>query len=345
MGATIRERLERVEEQTLSPWATLSKNSQGRKKDEDPCPVRTAFMVDRDRIVHSKSFRRLMHKTQVFLSPEQDHYRTRLTHTLEVAQIARTIAKALGLNEVLTEAIALGHDLGHTPFGHAGEAILSEITGRDFSHERHSIRVVDILEKKGMGLNLTYEVKDGILRHSKGRGDLFDPKNMPKTLEGEVVRISDIIAYVNHDLDDAIRAKIITLNDVPEHIINGLGRSHGERIDTLVKDVIKNSNFEKDPHIRLSGKMHNLLIELREFLYEKVYLSDEVITEFKKAKKIMKDLFDYFRENPNMLQQLYEIEYPKAVSFEKMVVDFIAGMTDRYIIKLHNSIFLPKPWR
>lgn len=245
---SIRKMLEEREKKFLSPFAQLSSESRGRKILEDECSIRPAFQHDRDRIIHSKSFRRLKHKTQVFLTPTGDHYRTRLTHTLEVSQIARTLAKALALNEDLTEAIALGHDLGHTPFGHAGEEILNEICPGGFHHAAQSLRVVDFLEKDGKGLNLTFEVRDGILKHSKGKGDVIpeDPKDEPCTYEGRLVRIADIIAYINHDIDDAMRAELISPQDIPRDCVERLGESHGQRIDSMVRDILEQAQ-DSDP--------------------------------------------------------------------------------------------------
>jgi dGTPase len=299
---TIRERLEQEEKRTLSPFAALSAETKGRRTPEEPCEIRTAFQRDRDRIIHAKSFRRLKHKTQVFLSPTGDHYRTRLTHTLEVSQIARTVAKALQLNEVLAEAIALGHDLGHTPFGHAGEAVLNEIFPGGFSHNKQSLRVVDVLEKNGRGLNLTAEVRDGILRHCKGKGEILpgDPASLPSTLEGRVVRVCDIIAYVNHDLDDAIRGGVIVGSDIPRICLEVLGDSHASRIDTMVKDFVR-------------------------------------------ARKIICELYYRLLEDETVFRQQIG-EVPPGTSKERAVCDFIAGMTDRYALHLHEKIFIPKPW-
>jgi len=334
----IREILEEREE-LLSPKAAKSKNTKGRLKPEIPCPVRTEFQRDRDRIIHSKAFRRLKHKTQVFLAPEGDHYRTRLTHTLEVAQIARTISRALSLNEDLTEAIALGHDLGHTPFGHAGEVVLNEVHEGGFSHPLQSLRVVDVLEKEGKGLNLTYEVRDGILKHSKGMGDILpSDEDAPFTLEGQVVRISDVIAYVNHDLDDAIRAGIVKLEDVPKDCLEILGKTHSERINTMVIDVINSSIKIKLEKITVSSYVLDAIYMLRDFLYERVYSNPVVYQEFIKASKLVKELYLYYLEHKDKLPSGFDRETSQGVC------DFIAGMTDRYALHLYQKIFMPHPW-
>ncbi len=337
--ASIREQLEEREERELHPRAARSRHTRGRLRPEEPCPVRTAFQRDRDRIIHSKAFRRLKHKTQVFLAPEGDHYRTRLTHTLEVAQVARTIARALGLNEDLTEAIALGHDLGHTPFGHAGEAVLREIHPKGFSHPRQSLRVVDVLEKGGEGLNLTYEVRDGILKHSKGMGSILPGEGEEAiTLEGQVVRLSDGIAYVNHDLDDALRAGIITLEQVPARCLEVLGETHSARINTLVMDVIRASQEVDLEKILFSPSILEVVTELRDFLYEKVYSNPLVYGEFVKASKVVRELYHHFLEHPQELPPL------PGDDVAQKVCDFIAGMTDRYALHLYTEIFMPHPW-
>lgn len=342
---TIRERLEQEERRTLSPFAALSAETKGRLIPEEPCEIRTDFQRDRDRIIHSKSFRRLKHKTQVFLSPSGDHYRTRLTHTLEVAQIARTVAKALQFNEVLTEAIALGHDLGHTPFGHAGEAVLNEIFPGGFSHHKQSLRVVDVLEKNGLGLNLTAEVRDGILKHSKRKEEILpgDPASLPATLEGRVVRVCDVIAYVNHDLDDAIRGGVIVGGDIPVICLEVLGDSHARRIDTMVKDLIFATLEGSAPELRMHHRTYEALVTLRDFLYERVYEIHAVHEDFVRAKKIIWELYYRLLEDETVFrQQIGEI--PPGTSKEQTVCDFIAGMTDRYALHLHEKIFMPKPW-
>jgi len=338
----IREKIEEVERQTLAEKAFLSAQSKGRERPEKLHPLRTAFQRDRDRIIHSKSFRRLKHKTQVFLAPFGDHYRTRLTHTLEVSQIARTIAKALRLNEDLTEAIALGHDLGHTPFGHAGEETLAKLLPDGFTHYEQSLRVVEKLEYEGKGLNLTFEVRDGIRRHSKGRGEILeeDKDEMPKTLEGQVVRVSDVIAYVNHDIDDALRAEIIKESDIPQQLIKILGQWHASRIDKMVEDVVEISLKEGLEKIAMSEEIMEAVIELRDFLYDKVYFNPQSKIEIEKAKKILVDLYHYLLENPGE----YAKPYPKGDPLEKRVGDFIAGMSDRYALGLYEKLFFPRSW-
>ncbi len=339
---TIRERIEEVEKQALAPQACLSSASGGRVRPEALHPLRTAFQRDRDRIIHSKSFRRLKHKTQVFLAPFGDHYRTRLTHTLEVSQIARTIAKCLRLNEDLTEAIALGHDLGHTPFGHAGEETLNHLLPGGFTHYEQSLRVVERLEYEGKGLNLTFEVRDGILKHSKGRGEILDEsrEEMPATLEGQAVRVSDVIAYVNHDIDDAIRAEVIAEKDIPIHLIKALGKWHASRIDRMVEDVVTTSLEENLSRIAMTPGMMEAVVELREFLYEKVYLSSPARKEIDKAKKLLTDIYAYVLRKP----ETYIRAYPEGDSRERRVADFIAGMTDRYAIDLYEKLFFPRSW-
>ncbi|NVM21444.1 MAG: deoxyguanosinetriphosphate triphosphohydrolase [Desulfobacterales bacterium] len=342
---TIRERLENEERKILCSYATLSTETGGRLAPEEPCIIRTAFQRDRDRIIHSKSFRRLKHKTQVFLSPTGDHYRTRLTHTLEVAQIARTVAKALQLNEVLTEAIALGHDLGHTPFGHAGESVLDDIFPGRFSHNEQSLRVVDVLEKDGRGLNLTAEVRDGIQKHSSGRGEILpaEPASRPVTLEGRVVRACDVIAYVNHDLDDAIRGGVIVEKDVPKICTKLLGDSHARRIDTMVKNLIFATLEEPGPELRMYADVYEALVAMRDFLYERVYEVYTVHADFVRAKKIICELYSRFLEDDAVFEK--EIgEILTGSSREQAVCDFIAGMTDRYALHLYEKVFLPKPW-
>ncbi|MEO0249801.1 MAG: deoxyguanosinetriphosphate triphosphohydrolase [candidate division WOR-3 bacterium] len=305
---TVRERLEEREERTLSPYAQKSSRSRGRMRPEPECDIRPAFQHDRDRIIHSKSFRRLKHKTQVFLFPTDDHYRTRLTHTVEVAQIARTIAKALFLNEDLVEAIALGHDLGHGPFGHAGEEALNRIHPGGFRHNEQSLRIVDVLERDGRGLNLTAEVRDGILRHAKGKGEILlkDEKEKPLTREAEVVRIADVIAYTNHDIDDAIRGNVIQPADLPRQSVKVLGETHGQRIDTMVRGVIMESLRNEDAGLSMSEEIKEQVVELRDFLWERVYENETVHADFHKAEKILKDLFQYFVGNPDEFLAQYE---------------------------------------
>ncbi len=337
----IREQTEEIEGEVLHPGASLSSRSRGRKKKEREDELRTCFQRDRDRIIHSKAFRRLKHKTQVFLAPKGDHYRTRLTHTLEVSQIARTIARALRLNEDLTEAIALGHDLGHTPFGHAGEDILGEIYPGGFHHYKQSLRVVDTLERNGRGLNLTQEVRDGIVKHSKGKGEIFSSRGKSETLEGQIVRISDIIAYVNHDLDDSVRAGVLKRKNIPS-IFFEIGDSNSKRIDSMVKNVIYSTSASDMKEIRMSDDMKDLTYALRDFLYEQVYEGEISKQEFRKARKILLDLYTYYMEHT---EEVFR-EFPKEMTANKgrIVCDFIAGMTDRFALMTYERLFLPQPW-
>jgi len=329
----LRKELEQWEEQFLSPLASLSSKSRGRKEPEKQCDVRTEFQRDRDRIIHSKAFRRLKHKTQVFIAPSGDHYRTRLTHTLEVSQVARTVARALLLNEDLTEAIALGHDLGHTPFGHAGEQALAELYPGGFKHNEQSLRVVDFLEGE-KGLNLTFEVRDGILHHT---GD-----TEPQTLEGRLVRICDRIAYINHDIDDALRAGIFTIEQMPAEAMQLLGRTGSERLNTMVRDLIENSWGK--PYISMSSRMREATDSLRDFLFRHVYIGSAAKQEEEKAKRVVKMLYNYWLENPEQLPFSIDARKNKE-GLERLVCDYIAGMTDHYIISLYEDIFLPKPWK
>ncbi|MDD3839929.1 MAG: deoxyguanosinetriphosphate triphosphohydrolase [Clostridia bacterium] len=328
----IREMIEQVEKEVLSEYAVLSCNTKGRKREEKKCDVRTEYQRDRDRILHSKAFRRLKHKTQVFIAPEGDHYRTRLTHTLEVSQIARTIARALRLNEDLTEAIALGHDLGHTPFGHSGEEILDELCESGFKHNCQSLRVVDFLEK-GEGLNLTWEVRDGILNHRKDGN--------PSTLEGKIVSISDRIAYINHDIDDAIRGNIIDEADLPDYCVDIFGNTHSKRIDTMIKDVIQ-ASYNK-PYIRMSNQVEVATSILREFMFKKVYVDSAAKVEEEKTQYMLKQLFYYFLNNIDLLPDEMIKIIPKWGK-EQVVCDYIAGMTDRFAINKYNDLFIPSPW-
>ncbi|RME34145.1 MAG: deoxyguanosinetriphosphate triphosphohydrolase, partial [Deltaproteobacteria bacterium] len=307
---------------------------------------RTCFQVDRDRILHCKSFRRLKYKTQVFLAPEGDHYRTRLSHTLEVAQIARTVARALGLNEDLTEAIALGHDLGHTPFGHAGERVLNRLVPGGFHHVRQSLRVVDHLERDGQGLNLTWEVRNGIACHSKGEGPLVhpDPEYRPATCEGEVVRLADLVAYVNHDLDDALRGHLIRAEDVPQDIVSVLGRRHSRRIGTLVEDMIATTLARDDGHVHLSDACAEAILALRDWLGSHVYRAVEVDREFSKAARILEELFHYFCDHPEALRR-FGGSWDQVEPREERIADFLAGMTDRFALNLYRRLFFPEPWR
>lgn len=342
---SIREQTEEIERETLSPEACLSMNTKGRVIPEEKCSIRTDFQRDRDRIIHSKSFRRMKHKTQVFLSPTDDHYRTRLTHVIEVSQIARTIARALRLNEDLTEAIALGHDLGHTPFGHAGEAALNEIFPGGFKHVIHSLRVVEVLEKSGKGLNLTHEVRDGIAKHSKGMGKLDNPKYRAETLEGQIVRISDLVAYANHDLDDSIRAGIITYEDVPKECINALGKSSSERINTMVMDIIGETLNNGSQKIAVSPEVEEAMVELRKYLFNTVYMNEDIKNNFSKAQKVVKELYSYFCENEEEFWKLYNKSPREGETLQRAVCDFIAAMTDLYAIWIYEKIFLPKRWQ
>lgn len=341
----LRQWIEERETVMLDERACLARNSRGRIRPEPECPLRTVFQRDRDRIVHSKSFRRLKHKTQVFLSPTGDHYRTRLTHTLEVSQIARTIGRALALNEDLIEAISLGHDLGHTAFGHGGERVLNEIHPGGFFHNEQSLRVVDLLERNGLGLNLTHEVRDGIAKHSKGRYRpiLAGPAQRAETLEGQVVRVADIVAYLNHDLDDSIRADILVPHDVPGEIRRGIGETHGERIHCLVADTIDASLATDLSEIRLSPPMLALVDLLRAFLFDRVYTRREIRREFERAHKIIEDLYTAFMDDDD----LFVDEIGPLASSEvraDRVCDHIAGMTDRYALRLYQDLFLPRPW-
>jgi dGTPase len=339
---TIRETLEKIEAETLVPRAARSAETRGRDRDEPEDDLRPSYQRDRDRIIHCKAFRRLKHKTQVFLAPEGDHYRTRLTHVLEVMQIARTIAKSLRLNEVLTEAIALGHDLGHSAFGHAGEAALNKLLHGGFDHYRQSVRVVEKLENDGRGLNLTIEVRDGILKHSKGeKGELLRkrPKSRALTLEGDIVRISDIIAYVNHDIDDGVRAGIITNDEIPQPIREALGNTGGERIDRMVRDVIQSTLACDYDAISMSSESLEALEELRTYMFEHMYFSDEVRRETVKAQQMLTALFEYVVAHPDEFLTRSDDE-----PVDRLAIDFIAGMTDRYAMKLYTELFMPRPW-
>ncbi len=327
-----RERIEEIEHAVLSERAVLSVASKGRERPEEPHPLRTAFQGDRDRIVHTKSFRRLKHKTQVFLAPEGDHYRVRLTHTLEVAQIARTAARALALNEDLTEAIALGHDLGHTPFGHLGEEALSPFLGRPFRHNEQSLRVVDHLEDDGRGLNLTWEVRDGIVNHTW-------TMPTPATLEAQVVRFADRIAYVNHDIDDAIRAGVLTGAELPPGAAAVLGATHAERVDRLVMDLVEASDDAAE--IRLSYPVAGALDDLRSFMFDRVYLRDEAADEQRKAVGVIRALFAYYLDRPDEIPE----EYHQAPGdTPTRIADYIAGMTDRFALRTYERLFLPRGW-
>ena len=348
----VRENFQIREQRFLSEFGTLSSKATRRDETKNICNIRTPFQLDRDSIVYSNAFRRLKHKTQVFLSPLGDHYRTRLTHTLEVAEIARNIARAMRLNEDLAEAIALGHDLGHTPFGHGGEIALIEVYSSNFSHSDQSLRVVDSLENRGKGLNLTLEVRDGILKHSKGFGNIFPstPGDTAMTMEGRVVRIADIIAYLNHDLDDAIRGKVIQPTDVPEICTKTLGKTHSQRASIMIEQLVYNSGTENDKFILRMGKeTFQAMTILREFLYDKVYRSPVVHNEFVKAKKIIIGLYNYFLNHPDTLQkELEKMEMTawdsSANQLKRSVCDLIASMTDRYALNLYSRLFFPSPF-
>ncbi len=331
---TIRESLERWEKEYLSPYAMHSMDSKGRMKDEEPCDIRPVFQRDRDRILHSKSFRRLKDKTQVFLTPEGDHYRTRLTHTLEVSQNARTIAKALRLNEDLVEAIALGHDLGHTPFGHAGERALEEVCPYGFSHSEQSVRTVDLLEKDGQGLNLTYEVRDGILNHQT--------KGIPCTLEGKIVRISDKIAYIHHDMDDAIRGGILKETDIPKEITDVIGDTLGKRLDHFIHDLVITSTGLGD--IRMSEPVEQAMKKLRAFLFENLYTNPIAKGEEQKAEELIKTLYDYYGKHMELLPRDYHVLMDRGEPKEKVLCDYIGAMTDRFAIAQYEEIYIPKCW-
>ncbi len=328
-----REFTQRLEDEYLSSYACRSKDTRGREKPMEPCTIRTDFQRDRDRIIHCKSFRRLKYKTQVFLAPSGDHYRTRLTHTLEVSQIARTIARALRLNEDLTEAIALGHDLGHTPFGHSGEAVLNKLLDGGFEHNEQSLRVVEKLEHDGKGLNLTYEVRDGILNHKKG--------TKPCTLEGEVVNLSDRIAYINHDIDDAIRAGVLTDAMIPADCREGLGATHGKRLDTMVRDVIDTS-FDQ-AHVGMSPRIGELTEKLRAFMFETVYLNKIAKAEECKAAHLVETLYKYYYEHLELLSEEFLIHL-KDDGAARVTADYIACMTDRYAIADYERLFVPVGW-
>lgn len=334
----IREQMEEREYVLLSPYASKSRESLGRKRFEEPCDVRTAYQRDRDRILHSKSFRRLKNKTQVFLEPEGDHYRTRMTHTLEVSQIARTIAKALALNEDLTEAISLGHDLGHTPFGHSGEAalndILLELGFSGFRHNEQSVRIVERLEKDGNGLNLTREVVDGILNHGTS--------SSPMTLEGNIVRLSDKIAYLNHDIDDAIRAGVLTEDDLPREYTDILGHSVKQRLNCLIHDLISNSMGK--PEIRQSEEVGKAMKDLRKFMFQAVYTNKTVKHEEEKAKNMLKQMYEYYCNNLDQIPLSYRVLLLSGEIPEIVVADYISGMTDQYAIYTYEKLFVPKGW-
>ncbi|CAN5879494.1 deoxyguanosinetriphosphate triphosphohydrolase [soil metagenome] len=340
----IREQLEQREREILAPEAAKSGDSKGRLRPEDEDPIRPAFQRDRDRIIHCKAFRRLKHKTQVFFAPTGDHYRTRLTHTLEVSQIARSIAKVLRMNEELTEAIALGHDLGHTPFGHAGERVLNELIPGGFNHYEQSLRIVDVLEHGGAGLNLTWEVRDGIARHSKGKSGMpvgADPAHRASTIEGQIARVADIIAYVNHDIDDAVRAGLLLEEDLPKEPITVLGRSSSERIGRMVTDVVHQTIAGGMSEIRMSNAILDATVGLRGFLFESVYENDVATAEFRKAGGILGGLWEKIKEQPAGFLDSRTVDKE---GVDVAAKDFLAGMTDRYAVSLYEQLFIPKPW-
>ena len=346
MPPTIRAMLEEQEARTLHARAARSAESRGRSLPEPEDDERPVYQRDRDRLLFCKSFRRLAGKTQVFLAPRGDHYRNRLTHTLEVAQVGRSIARALRLNEMLVEAMVMGHDLGHTPFGHAGERVLAEAVTGGFHHVLQSVRVVEVLERDGQGLNLTAEVRDGILRHSKGRGNVLMQGSGTKalTLEAEVVRLADVIAYVNHDLDDAVRAGLVAEADLPAEVKRVLGERHSQRLATLIGDVISTSDLERANHIELSPPVHAALLALREFLYTRVYENPEVHEEFVKAQRILRDLLAWCLEDAARLEARHGVAARPGETLERAVTDFISGMTDRFALATWEAIFVPRPW-
>jgi dGTPase len=346
MAGDIRKMLEELERDTLHPRAALAAESRGRARPEAEDPLRPVFQRDRDRILHCKSFRRLKGKTQVFLAPKGDHYRTRLTHTLEVAQVARSIAKALRLNEMLVEAMVMGHDLGHTPFGHAGERALNEVVKGGFHHVRQSVRVVEVLENDGRGLNLTVEVRDGILKHSKGKGEVLMKGAGPKalTLEAEIVRVADIVAYVNHDLDDAVRGGLLAESEVPREIHRTLGATHSARFATMVGDVIQASDIDGGGHIAMTREVHEALLALRDFLYARVYENPVVNDEFEKARRILQDLFAWLCEDAERLKRRFGVVPRPGETLERAVTDFASGMTDRFALETWEGIVVPRPW-
>ena len=341
---TIRETLEQREHEMLAPQAARSADSRGRLRPETEDDVRPAFQHDRDRIIHSKAFRRLKHKTQVFLAPAGDHYRTRLTHTLEVSQIARTIAKVLRLHEELTEAIALGHDLGHTPFGHAGERVLDSLVPGGFRHYEQSLRIVDVLENDGQGLNLTWEVRDGIGRHSKGKQGSpvgLEPDKRAATLEGQIMRVADLIAYVNHDIDDAVRAGVLSVEALPAAAVTELGRSSSSRIARMVKDVVTETQKGGLSDIRMSEAVLEATLQLRAFLFDAVYENDQATAEFRKTAGILEALWKQIRLRPGEFLDQRIID---AEGLDVAARDFLAGMTDRFAIALFERLFIPRPW-
>ncbi len=346
MKDAVRQAAEERERQALAPFAAKSREAK-RLTEEAPCPFRTAFQRDRDRIIHSKAFRRLAYKTQVFLNPAGDHYRTRLTHTLEVGQIARTLAQAFKLNEDLTEAIAMGHDLGHTPFGHSGERVLNKLRPGGFKHQNQSLRVVDFLEKDGQGLNLSLEVRDGIVKHSKGKGPIFAPDGHgPATLEGQLVRVSDIIAYLAHDLDDALRSGLLTRDDVPQNFQKIFGPRSSTRIGAMVGDLLTHSRVENGRLIpAFSAAMEGAMNDLRDFLYQHVYQHPKLSRSMEKAERILIILFEEFMRDKDLLARYYQAAALRPGSRPEWdVCDLIAGMTDRYALQTYQNLFLPQCW-
>ena len=341
----IRELLEKIENTTLRNEAALSINSKGRKTPESSCDLRTCYQQDRDKIIHSKAFRRLGHKTQVFLAPIGDHYTTRLTHTLEVSQIARSIAKALQLNEPLVEAISLGHDLGHTPFGHIGEQVLDQIYSEGFHHVTHSVRIVEFLERYGKGLNLTHEVIDGIKKHSKGRGPIISDSQSLKaeTLEGQIVRLADIIAYISHDIEDAIRGGILKLNDIPKEYRKTLGETASERIETMVTNVIASSINREPLEIILSKEMEETVAAMREFMFERVYDNTRAGRSYEKIFNLIEKLYDYYVTHPQDLEDESHMSCAE-IGVKRLACDLIAGMTDRFAINMFDKLFVPHSW-
>jgi dGTPase len=343
-GDTLRQQLEAREREILAPQAAKSAESRGRLRPEKEDDVRPAFQRDRDRIIHCKAFRRLKHKTQVFFAPTGDHYRTRLTHTLEVSQIARTIAKVLRLHEELTEAITLGHDLGHTPFGHAGERVIDSLMPGGFNHYEQSLRIVDKLENDGAGLNLTWEVRDGIAKHSKGKSGA--PVGMPEhlrssTIEGQIMRVADLIAYVNHDIDDSTRAGLLSADDLPPEPVRILGNSSSARIGTLVKDVVTETLAGGLAEIRMSAAVLQAILDLRSFLFDAVYENSLATVEFKKATGILSGLWEKVRERP---KEFLDSRIVETEGLDAAARDFVAGMTDRYAVRLFEQLYIPKPW-
>ena len=332
---TIRENTEKIEKEILSPYAAQSVGSRGREVEEEPCDIRPVFQRDRDRILHCKAFRRLKNKTQVFLTPKGDHYRTRMSHTLEVSQNARTIAKALRLNEDLVEAIALGHDLGHTPFGHAGEHMLDSLCQEGFRHNEQSVRIVERLEKDGKGLNLTWEVRDGILNHQT--------RTMPHTLEGKIVRLSDKIAYINHDIDDACRAHILTREDIPKELREILGETTRERLNTLIHDIIINS-MDKDD-ICMSKDVETAMYKLRRFMFESVYQNPIAKSEDEKAKGVLEQLYRHYMARLELMPAAYLSMLDAGETKERVVCDYISGMTDQYAVAKFSEYFMPQKWQ